>query len=1132
LRNLVSTVTLSRPLTQGVQTAQSILLAQNFYDQYGIATCESQSVGSLAAMPNATQHDLAGYSASMPYRGNLTRVATPQGQRCMSYNIGGIALSTWDGYGHSSSATADPLRNYAVPSAITTGSYSNTLTWDGTLNLTQNVGPNGATATFGWDSLRREVSRTLPNGAVINHEYGIGQGAGASWHKVTTGLSPNFRWTKTVFDGFGRTREVISGYKVGSAETAVSKVVTNYAPCACSPIGKVEWVTMPIAPTADPSTAAKTVYLYDAVGRTVKVTPPGNAGFTSYVYEGRPVKTVDPKGDWKRMEQDAIGNLVKVYEPRPGGGADYVTEYSYSVLGQLLKVRMERPSVLGNNPTVVQERLFTYNTKEQLVSETQPEHGTTSPGVTTYAYNFDGSLQEKTDPKGQKVQWFYDALGRPTEAKKLLVGGTEDTCGKVKYQYDSQDKDGTFAGTNLAGRVASVETGCSARGGLVQELYSYNVAGAVTTKRVRIVRGSSTVTKNIGYTFDAEGKLATVQYPDVSIPFTYFYDNMGRPNRMTGIGWDSDQGTITSDHVNGVSYGLGGELLGMTYLQSSPMEQQQNRWFVETRSYNSRLQLTRQTTALNAGATVTDVKYNFSATANDGRIESRENVVSGEVVNYQYDFLKRLTSATQTAPVVQPPDLQWGLSFTYDGFGNRWNQTIQPGKKGLTSTLTFDEARNRITGQFWQYDANGNTTGMPQTSDLSYDVDNRLLTITREGSAEAYGYLADNKRFWKSAGGVESYYLFGVGGQRILTYSATFSGGVLTLGGSPKMDVVFAGRVIRTNGVAVVMDRLGSVVTRSTGAGTVADHRYYPYGEEIGATVGDRNKFATYHRDQTGVDYADQRYYGSHLGRYLTQDPCRKADDPTNPITLNRFLYVLGDPVNRYDPSGLISGPSVEQAPQCNSGGGGGGGGGEAEPDGGVWDNSLLSRAGVEQLRLPRLNLAFAMIVVNRTKASEDERFLRIPTILRVVDDCYNPTGSGQFLSYERELTYQVFDQQGLPMDRYSLSGWTIQEDFPYQDGNLQLGNYGTWTGPTTINLGEGTFTDVLSANSLPIRPRAGSAIQGFTAISSFTFQPLFIQGLGVDGQSFWYVNEQNIHDRVVSDRKWHDNKQEMQVMR
>jgi hypothetical protein len=76
--------------------------------------------------------------------------------------------------------------------------------------------------------------RTLPSGQVINPAYGLGQGPGASWHKVTTGIPPNFRWTKMVFDGFGRTLEVISGYKVDSTETAVSKVVTEYTPCACS----------------------------------------------------------------------------------------------------------------------------------------------------------------------------------------------------------------------------------------------------------------------------------------------------------------------------------------------------------------------------------------------------------------------------------------------------------------------------------------------------------------------------------------------------------------------------------------------------------------------------------------------------------------------------------------------------------------------------------------------------------------------------------------------------------------------------------------------------------------------------------------------------------------------------------
>ncbi len=109
-----------------------------------------------------------------------------------------------------------------------------------------------AVATFGWDGMKRETSRTLPSGQVINHKYGLGQAPGASWHEVTTGISPNFRWTKTVFDGFGRTLEVISGYKVGSTETAVSKVVTEYTPCACSSIGKVRRTSMPFAAKGSP----------------------------------------------------------------------------------------------------------------------------------------------------------------------------------------------------------------------------------------------------------------------------------------------------------------------------------------------------------------------------------------------------------------------------------------------------------------------------------------------------------------------------------------------------------------------------------------------------------------------------------------------------------------------------------------------------------------------------------------------------------------------------------------------------------------------------------------------------------------------------------------------------------------
>ena len=59
----------------------------------------------------------------------------------------------------------------------------------------------------------------------------------------------------------------------GHGSTTVSIVETEDAPCACSPLGKVQRVSMPYAPGQTP---VWTVYTYDARGRTLSVTPPGN----------------------------------------------------------------------------------------------------------------------------------------------------------------------------------------------------------------------------------------------------------------------------------------------------------------------------------------------------------------------------------------------------------------------------------------------------------------------------------------------------------------------------------------------------------------------------------------------------------------------------------------------------------------------------------------------------------------------------------------------------------------------------------------------------------------------------------------------------------------------------------------
>jgi len=69
--------------------------------------------------------------------------------------------------------------------------------------------------------------------------------------------------------------------------------------------------------------------------------------------------------------------------------------------------------------------------------------------------------------------------------------------------------------------------------------------------------------------------------------------------------------------------------------------------------------------------------------------------------------------------------------------------------------------------------------------------------------------------------------------------------------------------------------------------------------------------FATYYEDWYGQNYADQRYYNSIGGRFLTPDPGgARAADPTDPNSWNMYAYAGGDPVNFNDPTGLVSVPT------------------------------------------------------------------------------------------------------------------------------------------------------------------------------------------------------------------------------
>jgi RHS repeat-associated protein len=94
-------------------------------------------------------------------------------------------------------------------------------------------------------------------------------------------------------------------------------------------------------------------------------------------------------------------------------------------------------------------------------------------------------------------------------------------------------------------------------------------------------------------------------------------------------------------------------------------------------------------------------------------------------------------------------------------------------------------------------------------------------------------------------------------------------------------------------------------VTNATGvACNEAD--YYLFGGEQthGNTCNQNYHFAGMYRDsETGNDATQFRMYESNLGRWMSPDPV--AGSILNPQSLNRYTYVLNNPVNLIDPLGL-----------------------------------------------------------------------------------------------------------------------------------------------------------------------------------------------------------------------------------
>ena len=84
---------------------------------------------------------------------------------------------------------------------------------------------------------------------------------------------------------------------------------------------------------------------------------------------------------------------------------------------------------------------------------------------------------------------------------------------------------------------------------------------------------------------------------------------------------------------------------------------------------------------------------------------------------------------------------------------------------------------------------------------------------------------------------------------------------------------------------------------------------YRKAGDKYGATDSVRQRFTGYQKDsETGLDFAEARYYNNQHGRFTAVDPLLASGKSANPQTFNRYVYVMNNPLAYTDPSGLQAG--------------------------------------------------------------------------------------------------------------------------------------------------------------------------------------------------------------------------------